>query len=83
VHIDVRDHGPGIDDTQARRLFTPFERGAGENGSIPGIGLGLALCRGLAHDLRGDLMLLSGAGPGAAFRLRLPVKDGEGSAAAP
>jgi signal transduction histidine kinase len=71
--IDVADHGPGVAAGLARRIFTPFERGAGENGEIPGIGLGLALCRGLARDLGGDLELLerNGKDPGASFRLTL------------
>jgi C4-dicarboxylate-specific signal transduction histidine kinase len=38
----------------------------------PGVGLGLALARGLATDLGGALRLAPGAG-GATFELRLPL----------
>jgi len=73
LHITVRDHGPGIDPAEYRRIFRPFFRGQKHaDGSTPGLGLGLALSHALARECRGDLKLLS-AGPGAEFRLRLPL----------
>ncbi|MFZ4596381.1 MAG: ATP-binding protein [Verrucomicrobiaceae bacterium] len=51
----------------------PFEKSATEAAhSAPGVGLGLALCRRLARELGGDLVLESNAG-GACFRLTLPL----------
>ncbi len=79
--IDVGDNGAGIGTATVRRLFEPFERGDNEN-EKPGIGLGLALSRGLAHDLGGDLQYLPAevvrAHPilgecSTVFRLQLPI----------
>ena len=73
LRVRVRDHGPGIRSGLRKAVFTPFERGErGADGSISGVGLGLALSRGLARDLGGDLVLESTEGPGASFRLDLP-----------
>lgn len=71
----VRDHGPGIDPAEYRRIFRPFFRGQRQaDGSTPGLGLGLALAHGLAKECRGDLKLTS-TGPNAEFRLRLPLAE--------
>ena len=74
LRIEIRDHGPGIDPGLRRSVFAPFDRGGRDDGSVPGIGLGLALSRGLAHRLGGDVKLESASGgPGARFVLDLPV----------
>ena len=73
--ISVRDFGPGIAAADASRVFKPFQRARRDaNQPNPGIGLGLALARGLARELGGDLTLDRPArGPGARFRLTIPV----------
>jgi signal transduction histidine kinase len=72
--LRVRDHGRGISDDGARRLFQPFSKSAHEAAhSAPGIGLGLALCRRLSRSIGGDLRLNRTAGAGACFELLLPV----------
>jgi signal transduction histidine kinase len=71
--IRVRDHGPGLSRQQLKRLFRPFEKSATEAAhSAPGVGLGLALCRRLARELHGDLVLES-RDSGACFKLTVPV----------
>lgn len=72
LEILVRDFGPGIAASDAGRVFAAFHRGS-EQGSHaqPGLGLGLALARGLARELGGDLALVPADGPGAAFLLTL------------
>ncbi len=73
VHIRVCDHGPGISRGEAKRLFHPFSKSVQQAAnSAPGVGLGLALCRRMAHDLGGRLELEPGNGDGAAFVLTLP-----------
>jgi signal transduction histidine kinase len=68
----VSDNGPGISAEDRARMFEAFERGVKQaDGSIPGLGLGLALSRGLARDVGGDLTLIT-AIP-ATFRLRVPI----------
>jgi len=72
ARIAVRDHGPGV--PAAARLFRPFERaGRDEADPVRGLGLGLALSRGLARDLGGDLVHEAPADGGARFVLTLPV----------
>lgn len=74
VVFEVRDHGPGVPAGHRDRIFAPFDRGAVAAGSndVPGVGLGLALARGLACDLGGELRLVDGPAPGACFALELP-----------
>ena len=72
VTFRVRDHGPGISRQQRKRLFQPFEKSAADAAhSAPGVGLGLALCRRLAREMGGDLVLEKVEG-GACFALNLP-----------
>ena len=73
IAIRVRDHGPGFAKAQLKRLFKPFEKSATEAAhSAPGVGLGLALCRRLARELGGDLVLEANEG-GACFKLTILV----------
>jgi signal transduction histidine kinase len=73
VQLEVRDHGPGIAPEHAGAVFQPFERGDRSPGdTTPGVGLGLALSRGLARSLQGDLRVVPNGEGGARFRLTLP-----------
>lgn len=70
--IHVRDFGPGVAAGDARRIFEPFTKArADAAGTKPGVGLGLALSRRLARQMRGELRLRA-ADPGADFVLTLP-----------
>jgi signal transduction histidine kinase len=72
VEIRVRDFGAGIAPADVRRLFQPFSKSAERAAaSAPGVGLGLALCRQLARQLRGELRYEPGA-QGTTFVLTLP-----------
>ncbi len=72
--LRVADHGPGINSKAARRLFQPFSKSVHDAAcSAPGVGLGLALSRRLAHELGGRLVLESSATAGATFALYLPL----------
>ena len=74
--LRVRDDGPGVPERVRRAIFHPFERGALDAADPnPGVGLGLALSRGLARDLGGELELEAVPGRGASFRLRLPLAN--------
>ena len=69
----VCDAGPGIDAAQQRAIFEPFDRGGRPPGeTTPGLGLGLALSRGLARRLGGDLHYRESARGGACFVVRMP-----------
>jgi signal transduction histidine kinase len=77
VEIRLRDHGSGIDPHEQRRLFQAFHKSAQDAaGSAPGVGLGLALSRRLAIDMRGNLRYEAAPdGAGACFVLSLPAAD--------
>lgn len=75
LEIALRDHGPGVPPEHRLAIFRAFERGARPTGEsvVPGVGLGLAVGRGLAHALGGELLLRPCETDGACFVLRLPA----------
>lgn len=75
LRVSVRDRGAGIDAGERGRLFHPFHKAAHHAApDKPGVGLGLSLSRRLAGALGGKLEIIDGAGPGACFRLTLPLR---------
>lgn len=62
VTIEVVDSGIGLSEDLADRLFEPFERGANAL-DVPGMGLGLYLCRQIVERHGGRIGATS-AGPG-------------------
>ena len=86
VVVTVRDDGVGIPADLMPKLFTLFARGAGmTSGSDDGLGVGLAMVRGLVELHGGTVMARSeGLGCGSEFIVRLPVGQvPEGQAALP
>lgn len=70
VTIRVVDHGPGIPVAERDRVFLPFQR-LGDNDNTTGIGLGLALARGLTEAMGGTLVPEETAGGGLTMVLTL------------
>ena len=73
VKIMVRDTGVGIPHAKQAVVFDPFvqvHRGTGA--PLEGVGLGLAISRGLARGMGGDLSVVSEPGTGSTFELTLP-----------
>lgn len=76
----VRDHGPGIPESERRTVFDRFQRGARHvDGSVPGVGLGLYLSRTILRNHGGDLEAIAprDGGPGVCFRFALPIAMSE------
>ena len=74
LRISVRDHGPGVQASERRRIFRAFHKSARAAAeTCPGVGLGLALSRRLAREMGGDLVCSGKDGGGACFVLTIPV----------
>ena len=68
----VRDHGPGVADSDIAHIFDRFYR-APEARSRPGSGLGLAIVAQVALDEGGQVSVHHAPGGGALFRFALPT----------
>ena len=80
IVIDVSDDGPGLppglEVNNGEALFRKFSRGDSES-ALPGVGLGLAICRAIVHAHGGDISAMSRQPPqhGAVFRWTLPYRQ--------
>lgn len=69
--IDILDTGAGIPDAIRKRVFDRFFRGASGRG-VQGLGLGLAITKGIMDMHRGVICLAPGRGGGTHARLIFP-----------
>ena len=69
----VQDSGPGIADSDAKRIFERFYRAPSTRG-VPGTGLGLAIVKHLALLMGGEVSLQSELGKGSTFTVKLPMR---------
>ena len=76
VRVMVEDNGPGLPPGDPARLFDKFQRGNGE-GTVVGVGLGLAICQAIVSAHGGQIEALRRAGGGARFELTLPATEPE------
>jgi signal transduction histidine kinase len=73
VQFSVRDHGPGIEADQMKKIFTLFYRSENElTRETVGTGIGLALVHQLASAMRAEVDVVN-IDPGAEFRIRFPT----------
>ncbi|QJW98019.1 PAS domain S-box protein [Frigoriglobus tundricola] len=72
--IEVEDEGIGIAPEALARLFQPFTQAdASTTRRFGGSGLGLSICKRLAHLMGGEITVRSAPGAGSCFALALPV----------
>ena len=72
VELRVVDRGPGIPRSHRDRMFVPFQR-LGDTDNTTGVGLGLALSRGLTEAMGGTLDPEETPGGGLTMTLSLPA----------
>lgn len=76
IRIAVADDGPGIRNEDLPHIFERFYRGDKSRTSMEThAGLGLAVCKSLAQDLKGKLEVNSEFGKGSVFTLSLPLEE--------
>ena len=71
VVLEVSDTGVGIPENVQRRIFDPFYTTKGVGNS----GLGLSVAWNLVNQYGGDIRVVSEAGKGSAFQIRLPATE--------
>jgi len=80
--ISVRDHGAGLPDGVADRIFERFWRSdPGRSRGRDGAGLGLAIVQGIVHAHNGEVKASNAPDGGAVFRMLLPIAAGDLDAA--
>jgi len=72
VEMAVEDRGPGLPTGRERAIFDKFTRGQDES-PIPGVGLGLAICRAIVNAHGGQIRGENREGGGARFVFTLPA----------
>lgn len=72
VQVRVIDYGRGIDLSDATKIFTPFRR-MGDVNNKEGVGLGLALSKGLVEAIGGILTLEETPGGGLTVVIDIPI----------
>ncbi len=72
VDIEIIDNGPGIESASLDSIFNPFF-----TTKYSGTGLGLATSHRIMEEHEGAINVTSFPGKGAAFKLSLPIYNGE------
>ena len=74
ARLSVADDGPGVPDSEKRRIFDSFYQvGNDKIAQALGTGIGLAFAKALAKAHDGDLVVDDAEGGGARFSLLLPM----------
>ncbi|MEI6946749.1 ATP-binding protein [Paraflavisolibacter sp. H34] len=74
LEIRIADNGIGFDAQHSGRIFKLFQR-LNSPDAYSGTGIGLALCKKIVANHRGEITATAEAGQGAVFCIRLPVKQ--------
>ena len=74
--VRIIDHGPGVPEGERQAMFRPFQR-RGDISATDGVGLGLAVARGLAEAMSGTVTVDDTPGGGLTMTVSLPLAEAE------
>ncbi|MGL5833632.1 MAG: ATP-binding protein, partial [Waterburya sp.] len=77
----VEDTGPGVEEAELGKLFTPFEQTKVGRVSNEGTGLGLSICHKFVELMGGELKAKSTVGQGSVFYFQIPLREQEATTA--
>ena len=76
--INIKDEGPGIEESQLEEVFKPFVRlDKSRNQASGGMGLGLAITRSIIRNHGGDICLTNHKSGGLNASISLPIIESE------
>jgi len=75
VRISIADNGIGFEQSQADKVFAPFQR-LHARSAYEGTGMGLAICRRIVERHDGMIGVTSQPGVGTTFVVALPHQPG-------
>ena len=81
LSVQVKDQGVGIAANEIEKIFERFyqaDSGTSSHRGAGGVGLGLAICRGIIEAHKGRIWAQSELGKGSVFTFTLPLQQ-EGS----
>ena len=73
--IRIMDQGPGLTEQDEPHIFDRYYRGR-ESGRASGLGIGLAIAKGIVEQHHGSIDLSNRMGGGAVLTITLPMPDG-------
>jgi len=71
ILVTIKDNGTGIPENMRSKIFTP-----NFTTKTSGTGLGLAMCKGIIEQSKGDIWFETKEGEGSTFYVRLPLANG-------
>lgn len=71
IRISIENNGPGLEDAELERIFTPFYQSS--SGKAGGTGLGLALAKGIVESHHGEIFAENIPEGGIRFIIILPA----------
>lgn len=78
VFFSVADRGPGIDQTEVKRIFEKFYRGKEHRCRVQGTGMGLPISKAIVEAHGGTIRVDSKVGEGSVFSFSLPLDRSSG-----
>jgi signal transduction histidine kinase len=73
AQVTVRDFGPGLPESDQKRIWDPFARATTPEWVPGGLGLGLFIVRSIIQSHEGQTWVESAPGSGCAFSFTLPL----------